>query len=241
MPEWDWDPDDFAVLWYSDANDRFPPLISYTSRFPSNDEVAAHRTAVRARYDAEETELIRRAFHTLTNCELRVEILGSSTTLGKGVPREYRIVGARDANHAVLVTQTAGDDSHGRIRCRLFPTEQLAPRLAHILPTFPAGTAQPATFHLADATDAAGYRRLAKRPADGGGAAGLLAGYLHNAAEPWYTAQWIDVADDGRYLQQCTREHLTVRPAGTADLTALFSGWFDQALRRLRDDADEPW
>ncbi|KZM69626.1 hypothetical protein AWN90_07545 [Nocardia terpenica] len=252
MAEWDWETDDFAALWYSDANDRFPRPLAYTSRLPTNDEVAAHRIAVRDRYDTEESERINLAFHTLTTSQLRIEILGESTTLGKGTPREYRIVGARTPYHAVMLTQTAADGTHGRIRCRLFRPEHLAPRLARVLPSFPSGTASPETFNIEDLrqrTDNHGYsrtsarerfERLAERPTDGGGVAGLLTGPIHSRPDPWYTAQWLDIAGDGRYLQQRTREHLTMRPATTADLTTLFTAWIDRVLQRLRE-TDENW
>ncbi len=251
MFEWVWEPDDFAVLWYSDANDRFPSPIAYTSRFPTNDEVAAHRAAVRGRYDAEQTERIQLAFHTLSASDLRVEILGESKTFGRGTPREYRVVGARTPQYAVMLTQSAADGVHGRIRCRLFPTEQLAPRLAHVLPACPPGTSKPDTFHLAELRrrpddhhrnhDRERYDRLARRPLDGGGGAILVAGYLHGDAEPWQAAQWVDLTDDGRYLQLRTREHFTVRPVAPADLTTMFTTWFDHALRRLREDEPDTW
>ncbi|MBF6172612.1 ESX secretion-associated protein EspG [Nocardia blacklockiae] len=253
MAEWDWDPDDFAVLWYGEGHDRFPRPLAYTSRFPTNDEVDAHRVAVRNRYDADETERIHLAFHTLAHSELRIEILGESMTLGRGKPREYRVVGARTPYDAVMLTQTATPDTHGRIRCRLFPTEQLAPRLAHILPAFRAGNAAPETFHLDDVRDPTATRdhghhspgarltRFLDRPIDGGGVAGLRTGPIHHRPEPWHVAQWLDFPEDGRYLQQRTREHLTVRPAATPDLTTLFTSWIDNALHRLHNPEAVRW
>ncbi|RDI54206.1 ESX secretion-associated protein EspG [Nocardia mexicana] len=252
MAEWSWDPDDFAVLWYSDANDRFPHPLHYTSRLASNDEVAAHRNAVRARYDADETERITLALHTLTSCDLRIEIGGESTVLGKGKPREYRILGARTPYHAVMLTQTAADGVDGPIRCRLFRPEQLPARLAAILPSVPPGSGKPDTFHvdeLRSRDDGYSSRnsprerfdRLTQRPFDGSGAAGLLAGYLHSRPDPWYAMGWFDVTGDGRYVQQQTREHITVRPATTQDLTSHFETWIERSLQRLREDEPATW
>ena len=249
IAEWSWEPDDFAALWFSDANDRFPRPLSYTSRFATANQIAAHRAAVRGRYDADETELYRLAFGTLERSELRIEIHGESKTLGKGRPREYRIVGARTAFHAVLLTQTADNDIDGSIKCRVFPTEQLAGRLAHILPTARPGSAAPQTFHLDDLRNPdrshsspnsphERFRQLAGRPIDGGAAAWLRTGYLHSRPEPWYVTEWFDVTGDGRYLQQRTREHLTVRPATTADLTSCFHTWIETAGQRLQADED---
>ncbi|WP_019931087.1 ESX secretion-associated protein EspG [Nocardia sp. BMG111209] len=247
--EWDWDPDDFAVLWNSDAHDRFPRPLSYTSRFPTTNQVAQHRTAVRARYDRDETDLIHLAFHTLDAADLRIEILGDSTTLGNGDPRQYRVLGARTTHHAVLLTQTATATVHGRIRCRLFTPAELPSRLARILPRHPAGTEQPETFHRADLTaDTAPEdhrpdprRRLRQRirRADGGGVAALTTGPLYAEPTPSFTTQWLDIPGDGRYLQQLTRDHLTLRPAAIPDLTTLFTTWIDHTLKRQR--AQERW
>ncbi|BCK57563.1 ESX secretion-associated protein EspG [Nocardia wallacei] len=251
MAEWSWEPDDFAVLWYSDANDRLPHPLRYTSRLATNDEVAAHRVAVRARYDHEELEQINLAFHTLTTSELRIEIGGESTVLGKGRPREYRVLGARTPYHAVMLTQTAADGVDGPIRCRLFRTEQLPGRLAAILPAAPPGTAKPETFHVGDLsarTD--GYSRnaprerfdrLTERPFDGTGVAGLLTGYLHSRPDPWYAMGWFEVTGDGRYVQQQTREHITVRPATAQDLAGHFQNWIERSLARLREDQPATW
>src|SRR6266567_9334547 len=131
MAEWSWDADDFAVLWLGDARDRLPRPLGYTSRFPSQDEVHYHRQAVHSRYDADERDQIELAFHTLTTSDVRIEIVGRSQTLGRGKLREYRIVGARNPFHAVMLTQTADpavgetDSIDGAVRCRIFRTEQL--------------------------------------------------------------------------------------------------------------------
>ena len=251
MAEWSWDPDDFAVLWYSEANDRFPHPLRYTSRLASNDEVAAHRAAVRGRYDVEEIERIELALHTLTASDLRIEIGGESTVLGKGKSREYRVLGARTDFHAVMLTQTAGEGVDGPVRCRLFPVDQLAGRVAAILPSVPPGNAAPDTFHVRDLqSNTVGatrnsprerFERLTRGPFDGSAAAGLFAGYLHNRPDPWYTLGWFDAAGDGRYLQQQTREHLTVRPVAAQDLTRHFDTWIERARQRLRADELDVW
>jgi len=258
MAEWSWDPEDFAVLWLGDARDRLPRPLGYTSRFPSQDEVHYHRQAVHARYSVDEREQIELAFHTLTTADLRIEIMGTSQTLGKGAPREYRIVGARNAYHAIMFTQTADpgvgetDSVDGAVRCRLFRPEQLPGRLASILPSFPAGQGKPDTFHLQDLqgrpadsyarnTPRDRYDRMTKQPVDGGGGGGLFTGSPSLNPDPWYAAQWVDIARDGRYLMQRTREHLTVRPATPNDLTTCFTTWIERALKRLREDEPSAW
>ncbi|WP_084531832.1 ESX secretion-associated protein EspG [Nocardia miyunensis] len=251
MPEWRWDPDDFAVLWYSDANDRIPDPFSYTSTLATNNEVAAHRTAVRARYDAEETEQIELALHTLSTCQLRIEIIGHSTALGNGTPREYRILGARTPQHSVMLTQTAADGIDSPIRCRLFRSEQLPTRVATVIPAAPAGNTKPEIFHTTDLSAQHGhgghgrsprerFERLTARLA-GSGVAGLLTGPLYQRPNPWYTIGWFEVPGDGRYTQQQSREHITIRPAGAQDLTTTFTTWIDQSLNRFREDEPDTW
>jgi len=256
MAEWSWEPDDFAALWLGDARDRLPRPLGYTSRIPTMDARAAHRRAVHARYDTDEREQIELAFHTLINSDVRIEIIGDSVTFGKGRRKEYRIAGARTSNHAVMLTQTAdpGPDGgiDGLIRCRLFRSEQLPARLANIVPSYPAGQGKPETFHVQDLKDPTAdsysrntprdrFDRMTKHPIDGGGVAGLLTGSPFHHPNPWYAAQWIDIARDGRYLQLRTREHLTVRPATPNDLTTHFATWIERALQRLRDDQPDTW
>ncbi|MQY20444.1 ESX secretion-associated protein EspG [Nocardia macrotermitis] len=256
MAEWVWEPDDFAALWLGEARDRLPRPLSYTSRFPTMDAATAHRRTVRARYDADQTELIELAFHTLVNSDVRIEITGESTTFGKGSPKEYRIVGARTPHHAVMLTQTADpgpqESVGGQIRGRLFRTEQLPARLANIVPSFPAGQTKPDTFHIKDLktrqpetysrnTPRDRFDRLTKQRLDGGGVAGLLTGSPFHHPNPWYTTQWLDIARDGRYLQLRTREHLTIRPATPTDLSTCFATWIERALQRLREDEPDHW
>jgi hypothetical protein len=57
MAEWTWEPDDFAALWFSPANDRFPNPLRFTSRFTSSftssfayrDDFESHRITMRER------------------------------------------------------------------------------------------------------------------------------------------------------------------------------------------------
>lgn len=258
MVEWSWEPDDFAALWLGDARDRFPHPLGYTSRFPTQDEVHYHRQAVHNRYRADERDQIELAFRTLTDAELRIEITGTSKTLGQGAPKDYRIVGARTARQAVMFTQTAdpavgeAEPVDGPIRCRVFRTEQLSGWLANVIPSFPAGQGKPDTFHMQDLrgrpadsfarnTPRDRFDRMAKRPIDGGGGGALFTAPRHHNPNPWYSVQWVDIAGDGRYLQQRTREHLTVRPASPHDLTICFTTWIERALQRLREDQPDTW
>ncbi|RMI35072.1 ESX secretion-associated protein EspG [Nocardia stercoris] len=248
MAEWSWETDDFAAFWYSDANDRFPYPIAYTSRFATADAAAAHRAAVRARYDADQTELIQLAMDTVTASDVHIEIVGSSTTFGNGSPREYRMLGARTMSHAVLLTQAADDGVHGAIRCRLFPSEQLGRRLGDVLPAAKPGSGRTETFHLADlqpdAPDsraAQRFEQLGRRRFDGSGQAALYTGNIHARPDAWFETRWVDVTGDGRYLQQLNGEHLTLRPVSAGDLATGFDSWIARALDRLRADEPDTW
>ncbi|GGN86272.1 ESX secretion-associated protein EspG [Nocardia rhizosphaerihabitans] len=253
MSEWTWEPDDFAALWLNDAHDRFPGPLGYTSRIPTVTEERAHRAAVHARYDREETELIQLAFHTLSNCDLQIRIVGESTRLGGGRRRMYRLLGAQTAHHAVLLSQTVTDDVEERIRCRLFRPDNLPGRIAKLLPEFAAGRSSSRTFHIDDIAAARrggtdGYRdspskqfeRLVSQPRDGGGIAELLPGPLDARTDSWYSAQWFDLTEDGRYLLRRDRDQVQVRPAAADDLRALFANWIDRTLSRLRERENEP-
>ncbi len=252
MSEWTWEPDDFAALWLNDAHDRFPGPLGYTSRFPTVEEAQAHRAAVHARYDRDETELIQLAFHTLSNCDLQIRIVGESTRIGGNRRRMYRLLAAQTAHHAVLLSQTVTDDVEERIRCRLFRPDNLPSRIANLFPEFPAGRSPSQTFHIDDITPGRrgredGYRdspgkqfqRLLAMPRDGGGIVELLPGPLNARAESWYNAQWFDIVDEGRYLARRDREQVHVRPATGDDLRALFTNWIDRTLTRQRERENE--
>ncbi|MBF6547674.1 ESX secretion-associated protein EspG [Nocardia brasiliensis] len=257
MAEWSWEPDDFASLWYSEAHDRLPSPLRYTSRFALRDEFAAHRRAVRARYSADELEEIQLALHTLSSSQLRIEILGGTSrhknSTGPGDFREYRIIGARNPYRAVTLMQAGTETEHGPIRVRMFRPESLPARVVQSIPSCAPGSAAPATFHpddigrrrngyfedVARQTPREQYQRLLGRPADGGGTAVLVAAPWHTSAEPWQVLQWHDITDDGRYIE--TRgSHVAVRPATPADLTAQFTTWIERSLKRLAD-AHDTW
>ncbi len=250
--EWLWEPEDFAALWYSEANDRIPFPIRYTSRLTTMDEVAAHRDTVRARYDRDELELIELALHTLTTSDLRIEIGGDSTILGRGAPREYRILGARTPYHSMILTQTAANGVDDKIRCRLFGADRLGSRMGAIIPQVPPGSARAETFHVqdlqsgstpADYSSSTPRRRFESLTGNltGSGVAGLIAGSLYHHPTPWYATAWFDRTDDGRYIQHQTRDHITVRPAAPTDLSTVFNTWIEHALTRLREDEAAPW
>ena len=253
MSKWIWEPDDFAALWYRDGIDRFPRPLRYLSRYKTRNPYEAHAAAVRARYDRDEHELIRLALHTVSNGDLRIEILGGSTVTDRGRVREYRVVGARTAQHGVVLAQSAIDGVDGSVHAQLFAADQLPKRLAGLLPKCAAGREAPGTFHIGDlAPDreheqsmrrgpGEQYRRLVQRPADGGGNAGLLVGSILDRPKPWYGFRWYDITDDGRYLEKRTREHASVRPAGPQDFASGFAEWIDLALRRLREEEPEVW
>lgn len=256
MTEWIWEPDDFAALWYSPGRDRFPSPLGYTSRLSTAAAADQHRAMVFGRYDVEERELIELAFHTLTTAQLRIVIMGESNAIGRGVTKEYRVVGARTPHRAVLLTQTATlEGVEERIRCRLLRPEQLPGRLSWIIPECTAGATAADTFHVEDlsarntnswsVTPGQRFDKLVKRPRDGAGWAELRTGDVSSRGEPWSTARWFDFTDDGRYLLQLNHEHLKVSPAGPNDLTGLFTGWIERGLNRLREDEEQayptPW
>ncbi|WP_280264892.1 ESX secretion-associated protein EspG [Nocardia wallacei] len=251
MAEWVWEPDDFAALWYSDANDRIPNLLRYTSRFAFQDEFDAHRVAVRQRYGEDELEQIQLAVHTLTTSDMRIEILGGTTKYkgSAGEQRVYRIVGARTLYHAAVLHQFTQGDIEGRIRLRLCRSQDLPARLTDTIPAREPGTQPPIIVHPADLRDdrntlranepAQRYHRLLEGPGDGGGSARLRIGAFNTDPATANVVQWYDLPH-GRYIE--TRaEHITVRPLTPTDLTTRFTTWIDRALTRLREDEYQPW
>ncbi|NKY33654.1 ESX secretion-associated protein EspG [Nocardia speluncae] len=248
MSKWIWEPDDFAALWYRDGIDRFPRPLRYLSRYKTRNPYEAHAAAVRARYDRDEHELIRLALHTLSDGDLRIEILGGSTVTDRGGVREYRVVGAQTTRHGVVLAQSAIDGVDGSVHAQLFAADQLPKRLAGLLPKCAPGREAPGTFHIDDLTPGREeqqsmrrgpgeqYRRLAMRPADGGGNAGLRVGSILDRPKPWYGFRWYDITGDGRYLEKRTREHVSVRPAGPQDFAAGFAEWIDRSRHRLREE-----
>ncbi|WP_280506982.1 ESX secretion-associated protein EspG [Nocardia flavorosea] len=253
MTKWIWEPDDFAVFWYSDGIDRFPRPLRYLSRFRTRNPLLAHAAAVRARYDREEHELIRRALRTVSHGEMRIEILGSSSATAQGRVREYRIVGSRTAHAATVLAQSAVDGISGPVHAHHMPPGQLPKYLAGLLPACRPGRESAGTFHIDDLgpgtprergyarSPGERYRALAGRPADGGGIAILRVGSILDRPDPWFGTQWYDITGDGRYLEKHAREHITVRPAGESDFASGFADWIDRAQRRLREDEPDRW
>jgi hypothetical protein len=115
------------------------------------------------------------------------------------------------------------------------------------------GKQQSATFHPDDLRPRKGffedvarntprerYRRLLRRPSDGGGSAGLLTGAVNKLSTPWHVLQWHDITGDGRYTE-VRAGHITVQPTTPTDLAARFTSWIDNALQRLNDEANANW
>jgi hypothetical protein len=253
MAQWVWEPDDFAALWYRDGIDRFPRPLHFLSRYQYQDDYAAHRARVVAALDDDNRELVRLALHTLTSGQLRIEIRGGSTATNPGVMREYRIVGARNGQHGVVLAQAIVDGVDGPIHGRLFPDTQLPQRLAERVPRCRPGGQAPISVDVADLnshTTRQSYARrspqevyeaLVRRPIDGSGNARLLVGHILDRPDPWYTTQWVDLTDDGRYLQRRTSDRIDVRPAVSDDLSVGFAGWIERAQRRLRSEELSTW
>ncbi|WP_028477391.1 ESX secretion-associated protein EspG [Nocardia sp. CNY236] len=256
MTAWTLDPDDFAALWYGDANDRFPNPLHYHSRFGLRDEFDAHRITVRERYPFDELEHIELAMHTLSTSTVRIEILGGTTKHkgNDGSVRIYRIVGATNVYHSVTLFQSASGGNDGAIRIEISSPEELAARLVRLIPECLPGAHPAATFHPEDLrfqtnsyfedvarnTPRERYQRLLGRPADGGGSAGLLTGSVNSVSAPQNVLQWRDITDDGRYTE-VTGAHITVSPTTPADLVNRFTAWIDEATQRMADDETFTW
>ncbi|WP_239004064.1 ESX secretion-associated protein EspG [Nocardia panacis] len=236
--------------WYSDAYDRLPNPLHYTSRFAFRDEFQAHRRTVLGRYSPRELEEIRAALDTLGRAQARIEIIGGTckhrNSKGPGDIRLYRMVGGRTPHGGVVMTQYGSDGEYGAIRVRTCGAEAVPSRLAAGIPACPPGSAKPMTFHpeelkprqdtylqdVARNTPREHYRRLLRRPTDGSGTAVLLPGSVHTRTQPWQTLQWHDISEDGRYTE-VRAEHVTVRPTTVPELSAQFAAWFDRALQRI--------
>ncbi|MGY0503337.1 ESX secretion-associated protein EspG [Nocardia sp. FBN12] len=253
---WNWDPDTFATHWFSDANDLMPDPLRYRSRFATREGLDAHHAAVRASCDSDERGRINLLMHTISQCEMRVEIIGSTVRHYRGdgtTHKQYRIVGAYTAHYAALLFQTAMNDEFGDIRAELLRPESLPAAITAAIPPCTPGTARPETFHVDDIKPppaaANGYfaddrriaehrrfRRLADRPADGGGHAILRLGNYHARSDRHRFIQWYDITGDGRYIEQRNSTHLDIRPVAPQNLTGVFTAWIDTAARRLRED-----
>ncbi len=258
---WTWDPDTFAAHWFDDANDQMPAPLRYRSRFPTLEGLDAHRAAVRAGADPDERDRINLLVHTVSRCELRIEVTGSTVRHYQGngtTHKQYRIIGARTTQHAAVLFQTAIGDTFSDIRADLLRPEHLPAALAAAVPPCAPGTWRPETFHIDDvkppvaqqnnhfATDDrnsphARFHRLARRPADGAGHAVLRLGDYHAPPSRHRHAQWYDLTNDGRYLEQRNATHVDVRPATPQTLPALFTTWLDQATRSLHRTQPSTW
>ncbi|MBO0853538.1 MAG: ESX secretion-associated protein EspG [Nocardia sp.] len=251
MPEWYWEGDDFAALWYSDANDRIPNILRYTSKFTYQGDFERHRADVLCRYDTDEFERIQHALNTLTHSDMRIEIPGGTSKYkgSRGVDRIHRIIGARTDHYGAILYQRTQGDTDGLIRLRLCRADHLATRVVEALPNRPPGKRPTLTVHPQDlqhirrsptgTTPAERYQKLIAE-LDGGAGAQLLVGAFNSEPAPTNRVQWYDVTDDGRYLE--TRgEHITVRPVSAKDLAARFDGWIERELERRREDEYAPW
>ncbi|MBF6437875.1 ESX secretion-associated protein EspG [Nocardia cyriacigeorgica] len=251
MAEWTWEPDDFAALWLRDGIDRFPRPLHYLSKYKTVEPFETHAARVRDRYDRDEHDQIRLALHTLIESDVRIQAFGNSTATDRGGEREYRIVGARNGQYGMVLAQAAVDGTDGPIRCRLFHADQLPKRLVNLFPACEPGRADGGVFNVRDLEDQQQgfthrgpreqYERIALRPADGGGNAGLLVGGILDRPAPWYSMQWYDITGDGRYLEERTREHISVRPATPQIIAGCFTNWIERALDRIRDERADAW
>ncbi|QIS10342.1 ESX secretion-associated protein EspG [Nocardia arthritidis] len=254
MTEWTWEPDDFAALWYSEANDRFPSPLHYLSRFPYLEDYQAHREQVRSRYSADAAEEVELLVHTLSTSDIRIEILGSTTEL-RGTIWEYRILGARNLFHGAVLCQSIVDRQPEGIRARLCRPEHLPTRIVNALLPADPGSQPAASFYAADITAGDGdyrddytrssprerFERLLRRPAHGEGIALLHTGSILHRADPSQTIRWHDITGDGRYTERRDGDLIHVRPTVPKELIGEFTTWIDDAARRLRGDEDYEW
>ncbi|MFX0579065.1 ESX secretion-associated protein EspG [Nocardia nepalensis] len=240
ITEWTWEPDDFAALWLSPSNDRFPDPLRFTSRFAYRDDFDAHKATVRERYSPEELEEIQLALHTLTTSTLRIQILGGTTQHENpnGGVHVYRIVGARTDEYAMSLAQATFGDTNGPIRCRLFPSAHLPAQLVSCLPPCKPGTQPPAAYpsHPNSTTPHERYQRLLHRPADGGGSALLYTAPIKTPTKPHTTIQWHDITNDGRY----TAHPPTIHPTTPTNLTTLFNTWTSDHVETMAASPEKP-
>ncbi len=250
-------PDDFAALWFSDANDRFPPLLHYSSRFEYREQYEAHRARVREGLSDDEMDKIEHAFRTVTTGDVRIEILGGTTRgrTGTGVIHEYRVLGVRAASHAVILVQAPTGGADGSIHMLTCQPESIGTQLAKAIPPLRPGQRRPATFHHQDfrsATDGyvrdaaresarAEFKRLLRRPIDGGGCAEVFVGTINDRNGAWDSIQWHDVSEDGRYTERHTDDHIEVRPTTPQELARNFTLWVQDSAQWLREDRETAW
>ncbi|GEM29747.1 hypothetical protein NN3_07540 [Nocardia neocaledoniensis NBRC 108232] len=246
MSEWTWDPDDFAALWLNDGRDRFPRPLHFTSRFRYREDFDAHARGVRARYTGEESSAIELALNTLAAATIRVEVFAETGPSGSHV---HRIVGARDLHNAVIAAQTVIDGVDGPIWVRRGRPENLGKGIASRIPPCAPGRRRAEEFFTRDLepdynnhfTDVAHntpierYNRVVAHPRSGSGSAAIRTGDINTRTDPERYIEWLDMADDGRYIVHRTRERLTIESGDTAALATIVTGWIDRALERQRE------
>ncbi|MFE6920246.1 ESX secretion-associated protein EspG [Nocardia sp. NPDC057663] len=255
MSEWNWEPDDFAALWLNEARDRFPRPLHFTSRFRYREGFDEHCRAVRGRYTADETAAIDRALRTLETSVLRVEVFAETGAARSHNHTQHRIIGVRDLYYAVIAAQTVIDGVDGPIWVRQGRPENLGKGIASRVPDCAPGRQRPEELHpreleyerdnyfvdVARNTPRERYLRLIDRPMTGSGSASIRAGNLHSRSDPTHFIEWLDYADDGRYLQRRTVDSIHITPGDNTALASQLTRWIDAHLRAMRDQQETNW
>ncbi|RJO76690.1 ESX secretion-associated protein EspG [Nocardia panacis] len=250
--EWSWETDDFAALWLSEAQDRFPRPLYSRSRFQYAEDCQAHLARVRANYSQDDLIDIKRAFEVVTSSDVRIEIRGGTTKTSDGSTRQYRILGVRNEVSAAVLSQITTYEIAGPIRLRLCHPDHLPARIVHRMVPAEPGRQPQAEFHQQDimgdrdpyfddsrrARLRDRYREFVGRPADGGGSAALYVGPFAAEANPLHFVEWRDITEDGRYTELRTLDRIRIRPTTPKDLATHFATWIDKARDRLSADAD---
>ncbi|MFD3596639.1 ESX secretion-associated protein EspG [Nocardia sp. NPDC058640] len=251
MSEWNWEPDDFAALWFNEARDRFPRPLHFTSRFRYREEFDTHRTVVRSRYAGEETDAIELALDTLERAELRIEVSAETGSARSGDHSHHRVVGVRNLRHAVVAAQTVVNGVDGPIWVRQGRPELLGKGIASRIPISNPGQRNPEEFHVQDLapqldnhfadvarnTPRERYKRLIDRPLIGSGSAAIRIGSLHSRTEPTRLMEWFDYANDGRYLRYRTIDRIRIEPGSTDHIQRHLTQWIEIEMQRT----DNAW
>ncbi|MFD4457383.1 ESX secretion-associated protein EspG [Nocardia sp. NPDC058480] len=251
MSEWFWEPDDFAGLWFNDGRDRFPRPLHFASRFRYREEFDAHGRSVRTGYSKEESNAIELVLHTLATADLRIEASGETGADGP-TTRTYRILGVRSRGSAVIAAQTAVNGVEGPIWVRRGRPENLGNGIANCIPNCSPGRQSAKEFYTRDLepdfgtyfTDVARsspherYQRFISRPLTGSGSAAVRAGDHHHQSAPIHIIEWLDYADDGRYLQRRNSERIEIEPGDCSHLAEQMTKLIDNELRRRIEHRD---
>lgn len=248
MSEWNWDPDDFAALWLNDGRDRFPRPLHFTSRFRYREEFDAHGRDVRARYIGEESSAIELALNTLATADLRIEVSAETGTNRSDSHTHHRIVGARNLHHAVIAAQTVVNGVDGPIWVRRGRPENLGKGIVTRIPACAPGRYSPEEFYTRDLepgcdnyyfTDVARnspierYKCLIDRPLTGSGCAAIRSGDFHSRTAPTRFIEWLDYADDGRYIQHRNADLIRIHPGDNTVLSSQLSRWIEECVREM--------